>query len=151
MIAEYDFLSAFEFKRLVEVVMPKLPSCVEAYVKAVGDDTNHVVLTAHGYNLLETFQDMALLEPGRDYHVNDHPPSDAGWLPFPAHALTEKWRHSWIMRLLKRPVVPVFANSPIPRGKASDLERNTMLLLVHLHPWTLIEDHHTECALLRVR
>ena len=43
------FLSAFEFKRLVEVVMPKLPSCVEDYDKAMGQYTKQVVLTTHRY------------------------------------------------------------------------------------------------------
>ena len=87
---------------------------------------------------------MSMLEPTRDFTVNENPPIDAGWLPFPAHTRTEAWRHSWIMRLLERPVVPVFAKSPLPRSKDSDTERNAMLLLVYFHPWTLIQEHHIE-------
>ena len=138
------FLSAFEFRRLVDVVMPKLPSSVSAYDQSVANHTNEVTLTPHGYDLLDAFEDISMLEPGKDYTVKEDPPDDAGWLPFPAHPRTEKWRHHWIMRILKRPVVPVFAKSPLPRSKATDVEKNAMLLMVYFHPWTLIEGRHTE-------
>ena len=124
--------------------MLKLPSSVSAYDQSVANHTNEVTLTPHGYGLLDAVEDISMLEPGKDYTVKEDPPDNAGWLPFPAPPRTEKSPHHWIMRLLKRPVVPAFAKSPLPRSKATGVEKNAMLLMVYFHPWTLIEGRHTE-------
>ena len=121
--ARVRFLSVFEFRRLVTVEMPKVPWTMEAYVESVEKNTNHVELTEEGRRRLEASPGAGNLIAGRDYVINEHPPVGAGWLPFVDVDQTRRWRHSWMMRLRQRPVVPGFGNSPMPRSKASDEEK----------------------------
>ena len=138
------YLSAFEFKRWVDVVMPRLPTSMEAHEKDSAKGRNQVSLTASGEQKLKAMAEDETVDliPGRDYMVISEPSEEAGWLSFANHVRTESWRHSWIMRFRQRPIVPVFAGSPLPKGSAGQDERNSMLLMAYFHPWTLIDTDH---------
>ena len=105
----------------------------------------HVTMTQRGLGRLALIGEGHALElcPGEDYTVRQ-PEAEEDWLAFPDRADTAQWRHSWVMRRLPCPVVPVFSGCPMPKAHAGAEEKNAMLVLAYFHPWTLIEEDHCE-------
>ena len=111
------YLSAFEFKRLVDVQMPHLPTSIKAQERAVAEGRSQVCLTPSGEEKLRVQVEDAPVDltPGIDYTVVGDPTEDAGWLPFEDHAQTQAWRHGWVMKFRQRPVVPVLQGHRFPK------------------------------------
>ena len=76
------------------------------------------------------------LKPGIDYAAREPSPGE-GWLPFPENDATAGFRHTWVMRRRRAPVVPDFGGSPWPRTGPGEANRTARILLTYFHPWTL--------------
>ena len=61
------------------------------------------------------------------------------YLTFPEHPLLQQFRHKWIMVPHRRPRVPVFASSKMPRAGMKD-EEKARLCSLYWRPWTLCAD-----------
>lgn len=72
----------------------------------------------------------------KEQKVNDDLPD---YLTFPEHPLLKRFRHEWIMVPHRRPHVPVFAKSKMPRAGMKD-EEKAQLCSLYFRPWTLCAD-----------
>ena len=98
-------------------------------------DVYHASLTDAGVRL---FTDPSAkhpkLEAGVQHRVKEGKRDD--WIAFPDCSATESFRHTYIIRKRRRPVAPLFVNSPVPL-KGYDAERSSMLTMAYFRPWTL--------------
>ena len=139
------FLSPYEFTMHWEVCMLSYPLCIED----IYSTNHHVDLTDSGYEKLQAYKSDLL--PEEDYVVGKGAIDGQGreWLPYPETASTQSFRHIWIMRRRKRPSVPSFAGSPVPKHASGEHERSAAIVLAYFHPWTLRQqdaDEHVPWA-----
>ena len=144
-------MSVFDLMRFVDVVQPELPKNTDDAEKKA----YRVELTPEGLQKLSSGNEFMLqpepapLVGGTDYVIKE----DGGtcWLPFPDIQETRSFRHDWVMEFRRRPSVPTFISSPMPKTGQQHLERNAMLLMAYFHPWTLIaaDDNDASCPEVR--
>ena len=125
-------LSPYEFTRHISIEEARYPTSLEG----CDDPECPVVMTPSGKAKLEEIRGGGCpkLKAGVDYRIKA---GGDDWLPFPDRPATQCFRHDWLMRIRKRPVVPVFAGCPLPRAQEGNEERNAMLVMAYFHPWTL--------------
>lgn len=127
------FYSPYEFMRFVEIVQVDVPTTVGA----CESQACRVNVTETGRTkLVESSRtgEAANLEGGVDYDIKE---GGDEWVTFPSTQYTELWRHDWVMMQRRRPVVPTFAGSPLPRAGIGSAERNACIVLTYFHAWQL--------------
>ena len=75
-------------------------------------------------------------QPGRDYQVRGEVNLKPDVVVFPLIEGMDSFRHQWILRRRKRPIVPAPTHTPMP-DKASDKDDKCRLLSLYMRPWVL--------------
>ena len=88
--------------------------------------------------LKRDYWDATPLLAGQDYVVKEEGGKD--WLPFPDLPSLSKIRHTWMVVRNERPKNPSFHGAPMPKRKHGNEERNALITMAYLHPFTLRED-----------
>ena len=106
------FLSPYEFVSQWEPRMVRYPLSLADY-KCGGHDVD---MTEASLQRLknQAFGEPLELIPGEDYTAKASVPVKPA---FPDVPSTETFRHSWVLVQLRRPRVPVFGGSPLPRHR----------------------------------
>ena len=123
---EVHGLSAYEFARHFHIKQAKHPFSLAA---KQGQDPSkfEAELTEKGTNRLT--KKGQKLEPGTDYIIKEEGGDD--WLPLGDGPQMQSYRHDWIIKLRKRPNVPVIFGAQSSRTT----EEQAMRILVLFFPW----------------
>ena len=115
------YLSPYKFVTEWEIVMLRYPQCL----RDRDSDMYHAALTEEGVALLTRCKNrQPRLEPGVHYQVKDAPSID--WIAYPEGVVTDRFRHTWIIRKRKRPVAPMFIGSPVPMKRNDSADRSVV-------------------------
>jgi hypothetical protein len=75
-------------------------------------------------------------EPGKDYEVREEAKLDPDVVVFPELEAMPSFRHQWILRRRKRPIVPAPTHTPMP-DKETSKDGKCRLFSLYMRPWVL--------------
>ncbi|CAE8714602.1 unnamed protein product [Polarella glacialis] len=127
------YLSPYEFAVFWEVRLLRYP----LVLMDNKNSENHAFLTPVGEKKLRraTPGQSPALHAGIDYVVKEA--GCTNWLPLQDCEATRACRHDWVLVRRRRPMIPSFAGSPLPKRGGEAQERNARIILTYFRPWTL--------------
>ena len=119
-------LSAYEFAMHFHIKQAKFPYSLAKQLEQP-ENYFHAKLTDQGIE--QVTQNFKNLKPGRDYIIKEE--GGDGWWPLGQGQRAQSYRHDWIIKLRRRPNIPVIYGAQSSRTT----EEQAMRILILYFPW----------------